>query len=765
MRSSSIRIPEVEKLNVLQAIPYFLLSFLTSNATVLGSFSPFGISLCMAAPRSYAVFAAAGSALGYLVFGGVSQNASYLGAILLATVIRLMIRPKKRSDELYFLLRALLSFLILLSINLFYLFSYPSSIGTIALKVAESILCGCMTYMISLIFCTMEQHRFPSRLAEKASLAILCVLVLLSLAPIEVGNIQLVRVIGVIAISVGYYQRGYSGGMLVAVLFTISMTLYRTDASVSAGMLIIAAFVAGVFQPLGKVPQATMFIATCTFGAVILGTEEITTMNMIEIFLGTAAFFALPERLYQKLNQRGQGNISDLQMEGDFRNGLTSKLNFTANTLMELQKSIEEISERMEDIAGNDIFHVYTKAADQVCSKCGLNTFCWVTAYNDIMNSLNGMTKTLRVKGQIEKENTPFFFQQKCCQPEHYLKSVNYYYKEYLAREQAARRVNEARMVAIQQLEGISNMLCEMSSEFADMEQAEPQAGQIVEQIFLNYRYVPEQVSCYTDRYGRLYCEVYLPNAPKQVELAVICDVISKELEREMELPSIVSSDVNTKIAFFEKANFSVEFHSSQISNTNDKYCGDSFEYFTDSKGFAYLILSDGMGSGARAAVDSTMTCSIAKKLLQTGFGFDSTFQLVNLSFLVKSREESLATLDICTIDLYTGKAEFAKSGAATSFVLRGSQVTKVESSSLPIGILQGIKYDRDHMKLSSGDMVVLVSDGVLATGEDWICSELELYHNLSAKEISQKLCAEAQRRRIDGHSDDITVIAVKLKK
>ena len=58
-----------------------------------------------------------------------------------------------------------------------------------------------------------------------------------------------------------------------------------------------------------------------------------------------------------------------------------------------------------------------------------------------------------------------------------------------------------------------------------------------------------------------------------------------------------------------------------------------------------------------------------------------------------------------------------------------------------------------------------MVSDGALASGEDWISSELELYSQLSSREISQKLCAEAQRRRIDGHSDDITVVAIRLKK
>ena len=41
-------------------------------------------------------------------------------------------------------------------------------------------------------------------------------------------------------------------------------------------------------------------------------------------------------------------------------------------------------------------------------------------------------------------------------------------------------------------------------------------------------------------------------------------------------------------------------------------------------------------------------------------------------------------------VDLYTGKTEFLKAGAAPSFVLRSGTVGKVESMSMPAGILRG---------------------------------------------------------------------------
>ena len=68
------------------------------------------------------------------------------------------------------------------------------------------------------------------------------------------------------------------------------------------------------------------------------------------------------------------------------------------------------------------------------------------------------------------------------------------------------------------------------------------------------------------------------------------------------------------------------------------------------------------------------MTCNFVLKLLKAGFGFDAALKLINSALLVKAGDESLATLDIGCIDLYTGNAEFLKAGAACSFVTQKRQ-------------------------------------------------------------------------------------------
>lgn len=258
--------------------------------------------------------------------------------------------------------------------------------------------------------------------------------------------------------------------------------------------------------------------------------------------------------------------------------------------------------------------------------------------------------------------------------------------------------------------------------------------------------------------------EVY-SKKPFQTNLAVLTDALSEGLKCDFSLPSRATVDGEERLSFFEKAVYSLEFFAVQQAAVGTHTCGDCYEYFRDGKGFAHIILSDGMGNGNRAAVDSVMTCNLFLKLIKAGFGFESALKLLNASLLIKSGDESLATLDVGCIDLYTGQVEFRKAGAAVSFVSKGGVVTRMGAASLPVGILQSVEYDHSSMLLEHGDIVVMVSDGVLDTGIEWVEAEIELYGHKTARELAEDICKEAGRRRIDGHSDDLTVVVAKLKK
>ena len=54
------------------------------------------------------------------------------------------------------------------------------------------------------------------------------------------------------------------------------------------------------------------------------------------------------------------------------------------------------------------------------------------------------------------------------------------------------------------------------------------------------------------------------------------------------------------------------------------------------------------------------------------------------------------------------------KMGAASTFVKRGKWVDVIRSTSLPIGAVEEADIDTSVRKLYSGDVVIMVTDGVL---------------------------------------------------
>lgn len=114
---------------------------------------------------------------------------------------------------------------------------------------------------------------------------------------------------------------------------------------------------------------------------------------------------------------------------------------------------------------------------------------------------------------------------------------------------------------------------------------------------------------------------------------------------------------------------------------------------FRTGSGRMVTVLSDGMGSGGRAAVDGAMAVGLTSRLIKAGFGADSVLRLVNSALMVKSGDESLATLDVASVDLFTGRLESLKAGAAVSLLRSMGRVSRIEKASLPVGILAGRRF------------------------------------------------------------------------
>ena len=168
------------------------------------------------------------------------------------------------------------------------------------------------------------------------------------------------------------------------------------------------------------------------------------------------------------------------------------------------------------------------------------------------------------------------------------------------------------------------------------------------------------------------------------------------------------------------------------------------------------------MGTGKSAAADSVLCSSLTSTLLRAGFSLDSVLNPVNSAMIVRTGEESIASLDIAKINLYSGEVTIYKAGAGPSAAMQKGRLLKIDKPSLPIGILREIEFEEITFSLSHGDSVILMSDGVdverLPSWRDFLENAL----SFDEGELAEKLLRAAVFGS-EEESDDITVVSATI--
>lgn len=321
---------------------------------------------------------------------------------------------------------------------------------------------------------------------------------------------------------------------------------------------------------------------------------------------------------------------------------------------------------------------------------------------------------------------------------------------------------SELRMVAADQFFSISDMLEDLAFEFDEAENFDFKSAGRIRRMLGEYDIYPENISVIADKFNRLRIEILAPKDTKGLDNPRIRNEISKICKRDFEKGRMNISTAGQMLSMMERPNYKMSIGFEQYC-AEGNLCGDTIKTINDSRGHMILIISDGMGKGGRAALDGAMGAGLLSKLLCAGFGFDSSLKVVNSALLVKSSEESLATLDCASIDLFTGKCEFYKAGAPASYIMKQDKLTKCELSSMPAGILRGIEFAKRTTVLSVGDEIIMMSDGITDVGGEWLESFIKTDENDSPNDKAKAILDFAVKNSDERHRDDMSVIVARL--
>ena len=243
--------------------------------------------------------------------------------------------------------------------------------------------------------------------------------------------------------------------------------------------------------------------------------------------------------------------------------------------------------------------------------------------------------------------------------------------------------------------------------------------------------------------------------------------VLDKRLNVSSKSPYLVDGCERTYF-FVEETPFLVLTGYARAIREQGKISGDNYSIMEMDCGKLVILLSDGMGSGERADRESRMVIERMETLLEAGHSEASAINIVNNTLLAAGEPVNMSTLDVCSLDLYTGKCEFRKLGGAASFIKSNVFVEPIAMNRLPLGIFFRNGDEVITRELMDNDFLIMVTDGVLdafsaGNYEEMLCQYLQDMRDCAPAEVAQRILQFALKCSGGHIKDDMTVLVVEV--
>ena len=249
----------------------------------------------------------------------------------------------------------------------------------------------------------------------------------------------------------------------------------------------------------------------------------------------------------------------------------------------------------------------------------------------------------------------------------------------------------------------------------------------------------------------------------------ILSDMMGTAMMPSHEMRAFVRNEY-TDTCFVERTNFEVLYGMERCVGDYQQISGDSFSFMQKAEGQFLASLSDGMGTGLNAYQESEKVVDLLEQFLEAGFSKETAVKMINSALVLRSDGKTFSTIDISSIDLYSGVCEFLKIGAAASFIRRGNWVEVISSTSLPAGIFQQTDLEKTCRKLYDGDMVIMVTDGVLdvlpVEHQEKLMKDIILEHQTNnPKELAEYIVSRVRQYKNGRFCDDMTVLVMGVWK
>lgn len=603
---------------------------------------------------------------------------------------------------------------------------------------------------------------------ENIAMIVVVALSLTVLKNVNILGFSLLNIILMTLILIYGWKNGAIIGATAGFVVGFCMTGITTVSMSFIVALAFSGFISGILRKLGKVSVIVGFVLGNIYISYYAnGLSELTVL-MSEMLIASVSLLFMPKALEVKLDKLFNQNRT---LEEPYNNIL--------DTTADVKEKIGAVSEVFDNLADITIENTPESAketrdvlkryilnyVDNKCIGCNNKNECIEKENLDL--TIDYLATKLEYNEDIEKRMLKF----DCDHSDEIIDDIYDVYNSMKLMRIIKQKENENSVKLSNQYKEVSKILSNIAKNIKSNSIVKEKSQSKLRDELKFYGY-----TIYEDNFKREGKNIeYVFVTDILTDIAIqkeqIIEIASDILEQSMTIKLILNSSKNekSKIKLVSIPAYEVKVGISSSTKTGENVSGDSYLSMELQDLKQMTIISDGAGSGEVAAKGSSTVINMLEKLLSGGFSEDKAIEIINSVVKLKGNDDIFSTLDAIIINLKTAEAEFIKVGAAPTYILEDGKITTINKTNVPIGILKDTDYVPLCKKLKDKDIIVQISDGVVADTININCNYITEYLQTvdvekSAKNIADDINKLVLLENKNDLKDDVTIIVSKIE-
>ncbi len=758
---------EIKKDSILKIFVYifdFLLMFLFYNANIMGSFNPtfYGFFLALMFLNKNFFYLSLSFVLAVMISN--QPTSMIIFSIVCATIssiISIVHRKLKKKMPTY------LTVCYSLLIGLPYIYLTFSNLSAIYVLIVNVLLNSLFMLCCLNFFNNLKNRKFNLNLNVDE---IVCGCLLVAFLFCGLNNLNfyafdIVKLFGfaLILLSTAVLPNGF--GVILSIVAGFGAFICSNTPEYITLFSVCAVF-AYIFKNQNKIYSvlSILLIDICLNLLLnLFGTVSVFTF--LSTICACIFYLILPKSLIIKLKSTlflSKENESLKNILNQNKLQTSKKLLYTAEVFYEMDKSFRNLVKGQLDAKSAKTM-ICGELIRENCENCPNKSRCLKGFNTELRKVFENLINAGFEKGKITLLDFPSYLTTRCIKLNKIVNSLNALLNDYKKYAKVNLDLDSSKLLIADQLKGISNILIELSNEASQTVNVDHHFEKKIRENLVYNDIVPSEVVCFEKDEKTVVVSMIIRNIDFDNEK--ITKVINSVCNTNMVLDQILPNANNnlTYVSYKTAPTYDIAVGVAKTPKGGNESSGDTHSMIKLPSGKFMLALCDGMGSGEVANKKSETSINLIENFYKAGFDDETILSSVN-KLLNLTSENVFSALDISVVDLKSGEVDFIKQGGTVGYIKQGENVTKIESSSLPLGILESVKPKVTKTVLSPDDLVVMLSDGVVdAFGEDKLAEYLKYLPSKSPQELADTILSKAKRVQKNYPQDDMTVLVGKI--